>query len=183
MSNREILEEEMKTDMTPMIDCVFLLIIFFLCIDFKTLEAKLPSYLPKDRGSQSTQADPIEQLPLKIVCDARGEKIPRRRDQGLINEQGRENAYILVGHKIHWMLGPESITDIDTLKQKLERIAADPSKRVDDPKNPGQKKLMDVVIEPDVGAVYVDVAETVDVVRAAGFDDVNFGGGRGPARK
>ena len=39
-------------DMTPMIDVVFLLIIFFLCIDFKILEAKLPAYLPKDKGSQ-----------------------------------------------------------------------------------------------------------------------------------
>ena len=31
--------EEAKPNMTPMIDVVFLLIIFFLCIEFKTLEA------------------------------------------------------------------------------------------------------------------------------------------------
>ena len=48
MSHLADAEEEAEGDMTPMIDAVFLLIIFFLCIDFKTLEAKLPAYLPKD---------------------------------------------------------------------------------------------------------------------------------------
>ncbi len=30
-------QEEVKPDMTPMIDVVFLIIIFFICIDFKVL--------------------------------------------------------------------------------------------------------------------------------------------------
>ena len=39
----EEVSKEAEMDMTPMIDVVFLLIIFFLCIDFRVLEAKLPA--------------------------------------------------------------------------------------------------------------------------------------------
>ena len=182
-SHRADVEEEAKMDMTPMIDVVFLLIIFFLCIDFKTLEAKLPAYLPKDKGSQSTEADPIEQLSLKVVRDAYGDKQPRRRDVTLINpETGRENAFLVLNHKIHWLLGPERFDNLDRLIDKLELIAADPSKMVPDKERPGQKKLMAVVIEPDSGSTYGDVATTVDAVSKSGFDEINFGGGRGPRK-
>ena len=39
-------DEEQKGDMTPMIDVVFLLIVFFLCIEFKVLESRLDAFLP-----------------------------------------------------------------------------------------------------------------------------------------
>ena len=55
-----------------MIDVVFLLIIFFLCIEFRVLEAKLPAYLPKDKGSQSTQVEPMEQLSVGIYVESKG---------------------------------------------------------------------------------------------------------------
>ena len=38
-------------EFTPMIDVVFLLLIFFMCtLKFKTLENKLTTYLPTDKG-------------------------------------------------------------------------------------------------------------------------------------
>ena len=46
---------ETKMDMTPMIDVVFLLLIFFmLTMEFKLPEGYLKSYLPRDRGSGGT---------------------------------------------------------------------------------------------------------------------------------
>jgi hypothetical protein len=39
---------------------------------------------------------------------------------------------------------------------------------------------MAVVIEPHPGVVYKDAAETADAVKAAGFSEINFGGGLGP---
>ena len=62
-----------EVDMTPMIDVVFLMIIFFLCIDFRVLEAKLPAFLPRDRGGSLT-ADPIEQLSVRVHRVAEGQK-------------------------------------------------------------------------------------------------------------
>ncbi|MDI6786979.1 MAG: biopolymer transporter ExbD [Planctomycetota bacterium] len=60
----------MELQMTPMIDVIFQLIIFFMCsIQFKSLEGKLLSYLPKDKGMMSTQVtDPIlEEVRIKLT--------------------------------------------------------------------------------------------------------------------
>ena len=55
----EIAQEEIEMQMTPMIDVVFLLLIFFLCtLKFKLLEGKLAAYLPKDLGGNSMPAEP-----------------------------------------------------------------------------------------------------------------------------
>ncbi len=179
MSHLEEATEEADIDMTPMIDVVFLLIIFFLCIDFKTLEAKLPAYLPKDKGSQDTESEPVEQLSVKIICDEWGVPISRsllHRHQDPI-ATGR--AYKLQGHKVHWMINAKRYDDIEKLRGDLKKIAEDPGRRVEDKKNPGKKKMMPVVIEPATKSTYGDVAMTVDVVTDAGFPEINFGGGMG----
>ncbi|MCB9872400.1 MAG: biopolymer transporter ExbD [Planctomycetes bacterium] len=167
---KEEVTKEAEIDMTPMIDVVFLLIIFFLCIDFKILESKLPAYLPKDKGSQPEKVEPQEQLRIKIVLDRKGEKSLR---------PAAKHAYYLVGHKVHYTVGPKKVETLDELKDELKKIHDDPNRRVPDPKKPGSKKVMGVVIEPDTGTVYGDVAPCVDAVKFVGFDDINFGGGLG----
>ena len=58
---KELIDDECELQMTPMIDVVFLLLIFFLCtIKFKTLEGKLAAYLPKDVGVNTFEAEPKE---------------------------------------------------------------------------------------------------------------------------
>ena len=173
----EEVEEEAEMNMTPMIDVVFLLIIFFLCIDFKILESKLPAYLPKDRGSQTTETEPIEQLSLKIVCDNWGDKEMRRVGDPEINPETKNpNAYVLNNHTIHWMVGPKRINQDSALLAELQKIIADPSHRVTDPKT-GERKVMAVVVEPGKQTTYGDVARTVDMVGKVGFEEINFGGG------
>ena len=50
-SDRANVTEIIQIDMTPMIDCVFQLILFFmLTMHFKMPHTKLDSYLPKDKG-------------------------------------------------------------------------------------------------------------------------------------
>ena len=72
MSAIDDAQEEAKADMTPMIDVVFLMIIFFICIEFKVLESKLNAFLPTDKGSQSTVVEPEEQLSIKIHVESKG---------------------------------------------------------------------------------------------------------------
>ena len=177
MANKALdaIQEEVKLDMTPMIDVVFLLIIFFLCIDFKILEAKLPAYLPKDSGAQKTQAEPIEKLSLKIECLAQGQEIPRPKS----------NSFYREGHRVRYHVGPTPINDEDALLKELRRIYNDRSKWSKDEKT-GQPKPQPIVIEPGVNTVYGDVAVCVDAARNVGFDDIQFGGGMGrgkPAAK
>ncbi len=164
--------------MTPMIDVTFLLIIFFLCIDFKTLEAKLPAYLPKDRGSSSKADVPIEQLSIRIVNDVWGREVPRHPDRPV----GAPNSFRLEGHACHWEVGPTRFDALADLEVELRDIVADPMRRVPDSEVVGRTKIVPVVIEPGVGVTYGDVAQLVDSVQAAGFDDIGFGGGLGRRR-
>ena len=77
---KRIASEEYKMEMTPLIDVTFLLLIFFLLtIKFKLLEGKLSAYLPKDVGVNTSQAEPIEKVEIKIVVD---EPMARRRPSG-----------------------------------------------------------------------------------------------------
>ncbi len=51
-----------QLNMTPMIDVVFQLLIFFMCsIHFRTMEGKLQSYLPKDKGMRNVSFQPLVQ--------------------------------------------------------------------------------------------------------------------------
>jgi biopolymer transport protein ExbD len=184
MSALDDAQEEVKADMTPMIDVVFLMIIFFICIDFKVLESKLAAFLPKDKGSQSTVVEPQEQLAVKIHVDSAGTaKYPEGVTPGGVNANtGRPYRFKLEGHKVKWEVGPKPLYTIEAVKDELTRIAKDPASMIPDKKT-GGRKLMSCVIEAYPGTYYEDVAKTTDACRDAGFEDINFGGGLGPAKK
>jgi len=159
-----------RRDMTPMIDCVFLMIVFFVCLDFRTLEAKLPSFLPRDRGIHPNRVDPEPQLSVRVVCESYGTERP---------DPARSGRAILDDHRVHWQVGPRTIGSAEELRAELQRLAADPAMQVADEERPGQRRLVDCVIEPGPGAVYDDAARTADVLAAAGFTTIQWGGGAG----
>ena len=74
-----------RRDITPMIDVVFLLLIFFMCtLDFKQLDSKLATYLPKEKGQQVNYEDlePVETMRIQLsmqgercVCRFNGKSI------------------------------------------------------------------------------------------------------------
>ncbi len=180
-SAQDMAQEEYKPDMTPMIDVVFLMIIFFICIDFKVLESKLPAFLPKDKGSSSDIVAPKEQLSLKIHPESPGSKSWKDGGEGLVNPNTkRPYRFKLEGHKVRYEVGPTPLYDIGDVQKQLEKIARDPNSQVPDEKT-GGKKLMAVVIEAYPGTYYEDVAKAADACNAAGFVEINFGGGLGPA--
>jgi biopolymer transport protein ExbD len=179
MSALDDAQEEVKPDMTPMIDVVFLMIIFFICIDFKVLESKLPAYLPKDKGSQSTVVEPQEQLSIKIHVENRGsEEYPPGVTANSVAGTGRPFRFKLKDHRIKWEVGPKPLYKLEDVKNELKRIALDPSSMVPD-KEKGGKKLMGCVIEAYPGTFYDDVAKTADAAHDSGFLEINFGGGLG----
>ncbi|MBN2490621.1 MAG: biopolymer transporter ExbD [Planctomycetes bacterium] len=68
-TNRRAMKQDIKMEFTPMIDCVFLLLIFFMCtLKFKTLEGKLATYLPTDKGLNThfEQLEPVEKIRIKL---------------------------------------------------------------------------------------------------------------------
>lgn len=187
MSIAPAVDDEVKTDMTPMIDCVFLMIVFFVCIDFRVLEAKLPAYLPKDRGGWGHRFEPIESLTIDIHEASPGQRTfpgGAAADGALPIDAatGRPARYEVQGHTVRWSLGALDLREPAALHQALARIHADRSTWQDDRDHPGRRKPMPVVIQPHPGVYYDDAAATADVARAAGFTEVDFGGGLGARR-
>ena len=66
--------EQMETDLTPLIDVAFLIIIFFMCLPFKTLDGKLAAFLPTEKGLNPTPEKPPELFFIKIHIVGRKEK-------------------------------------------------------------------------------------------------------------
>ena len=90
--------DETEMNMTPMIDIVFQLIIFFLLsLKFKTVDRRIESQLPKDRGLQATQqfVDELPMLTVKLF----------RRDQEVKDAEDKSLAFtrIRVGKKIEYL--------------------------------------------------------------------------------
>lgn len=77
-SMKSMSEEEIKMDMTPLIDMTFLLLVFFMCtLNFKVVEGILPSYLPKDIGvfGGASKSTPIPPIHIKLLKTNAGVEI------------------------------------------------------------------------------------------------------------
>ena len=66
---REIEIEDIDMDMTPMIDIVFNLLIFFMCATkFRTAEGMIEAFLPKNRGQSSgTPQIDLNEVRIKLL--------------------------------------------------------------------------------------------------------------------
>ena len=70
----ELSEEEAKLELTPMIDVSFLILIFFMCLPFKTLEGKLQAFLPTDKGINPTPQEPPNEIKVSVHIVSRKEQ-------------------------------------------------------------------------------------------------------------
>ena len=158
--------EEVDMDMTSMIDVTFLLLIFFLCLEFKTLESKLSANLPKDVGPNPTTDFPTERLDLRIQQVAWGRETP--------DPAGRDR-FELVGHQVQWFVGPRPIRQKENLYRLLQHEARnrslDPRTNTTGPKP--------ITIQTGPGVTYGDVTWVIDMARHAGFETITFGGAGG----
>ncbi|MHC4410012.1 MAG: ExbD/TolR family protein [Planctomycetota bacterium] len=77
MASDEFMNEKMEMELTPMIDVAFLILIFFMCLPFKTLDGKLQAFLPTEKGLNPTPEKPPEPFWIKIHIVGRKE-MPRK---------------------------------------------------------------------------------------------------------
>jgi biopolymer transport protein ExbD len=70
----EMSNETQELNLTPMIDISFLMIIFFMCLPFKTLEGKLQAFLPTDKGINPTPQEPPVEIRVSVHIVARKEE-------------------------------------------------------------------------------------------------------------
>ena len=134
---QKLSQEEIKVDMTPMIDVTFLLLIFFMCtLHFKSLEGMLASYLPKDQGvfSVPVKSNPQEPIHIKLL-------------------RSNENTTIL------WV-GASKFQKEDKFDRLYNLVKAIVSKSVI------QKKAgIPIIIDPEINVTFQDVISTLNVCR------------------
>lgn len=85
MKKRRPLDQVEKLgDMTSMIDVVFLLLIFFILMPFKTSESRIESHLPKDSGQSAAKSEepPVEKIDVRIAV-SKTEKINVQEFKGV----------------------------------------------------------------------------------------------------
>ena len=161
--------EEVDMDMTPMIDVTFLLLIFFLCLEFKTLESKLAANLPKDVGPGNPIDGPMEKLDIRIQQVTWGTEVP---------DPGGRDRFDLVGHRVLWFVGPQPIRRKEGLASLLQREAR---RQVLDPRTQ-ERASRPITVKTGPGVTYGDVTWLIDQARDAGFETITFGGAGGTRR-
>ena len=151
--------EVTRLNMTPMIDVVFQLLVFFLCsMKFKSLDMKIEAFLPKDRGLANTPSKPAD-VP-KIVAVLKRQK-------------GEAVTRVKVGNEtIGEVSGVRERTDasVATL-DRLTKMAVSARERAGDARDEVKGEVDASPLVPTG-----DVIKTVDAFIAGGLKDVTFVG-------
>jgi biopolymer transport protein ExbD len=172
--------EETEMNMTPMIDIVFQLIIFFLLsLKFKTIDRRIESMLPKDRGLAPTPTFPEDFLKVKI-------KVFRRE----LGNTEQEYTMIKVDNdRFEYHLPKAWKGRNKESKERIEeydRVIASIKSTVDKKMkahggNPEEVKGEIVAPPPKGGAVpHGDVVQVLNVFLQLGMTDVVFEGAATP---
>jgi biopolymer transport protein ExbD len=170
MSRKKKKFKEVKTDMTPMIDVTFLLLIFFIVtLKFKILEGRLDAALPKDRGTSTSEAEEIDKIDILIKVAEPGELIDEKGTKGLLLYEGREIRVQIGEQKFRY--NPFAITNpedpIPELTTFLQTLLDSPEYSIDE---------TPVSLDARKGVVYGDIVVLLDVVIREKFQKVSFAG-------
>ena len=153
-----------KIDMTPMIDVVFQLLVFFMCtIQFRTLEGKLSAYLPQGVGQETSAQEPLERVTLAIHVQEPGTKLAPRDDRPW---SGEGPFRFGADRKLVYQVGPRQVQGLGALTARLQELHAGmPRRGLTIDARPGAT---------GTGAIYSDLIGALDCALAAGFEDIRF---------
>lgn len=162
--------EEVKIEMTPMIDVTFLLLIFFLCsIKFKILEGKLQTYLPKDVGVNTTpQQKMLEKIDIRIVRVQTREKLDL---ENFANYKKWLDKGGWTEDQVNLYLQGQKVTGLPELLRKLKEY-----RKAIPPPPDGEDDELKMNLEAMKGVLYEDVVKVVDIALDAKFTSITFRG-------
>ena len=155
---------ETRIDMTPMIDVVFQLLVFFMCtIQFRTLEGRLSAYLPKGVGQDPGEAESLERVTLAIHVRTPGTKLEPRGDRPW---SGQGPFRFGPDRSVVYRVGPREVRGMPALTERLRELRA---------RLPERGLTIDARTAPSGPApVYSDLIGALDCALAAGFEDIRF---------
>jgi hypothetical protein len=172
--------EDTEMNMTPMIDIVFQLIIFFLLsLKFKTIDSRIDSMLPKDRGLAATPTFPEDFLKVKIKVFRRDME-DATKAYTLIKVDNDQGTYSLPrGWKGRLKETIERIREYDGKMGAIQSVVA--KKMQAHGGNPEEVKGEIVAPPPKGGAVpHGDIIQVLNVFLNLKMIDVVFEGAATP---
>jgi biopolymer transport protein ExbD len=153
-------DKELELDFTSMIDCVFLLLIFFMCATkFKQVEQRLDCFLPTDEG-QLSKPFKLEK-PEEVVIFVQDDHTARN-SQVFDIKFNRSATYYLQSKD------GSPITNPNDLLARLKPLGANPEQEVlirMRNKNQGDK---------DQETPFGNIIKVVDVCKLAGISKIKF---------
>ena len=166
--------EEIKPDMTPMIDVTFLLLIFFIVtLKFKTLEGRLDAALPKDVGVNQSEAEEVEKIDLLIRVSKQGQLLPDPSTRTKSYPEGRLRHVVGRGLKVEMGASTFLIrTDVDADNDGV----LDDLLKLDRAMDLFDKEEAPVTLDPRIDVVYGDMVGLLDLVIRQGFTKISFAG-------
>ncbi len=167
---------ESELNMTPMIDIVFQLILFFLFnLRFKSMDYRIESALPKDRGIEATpqMVEPIPSIKVLLFrLNPDSEKEARTKIKiGTVHEEILPPYNYTGDRKNDMALEKERDAKFAALSAVIKRIRAD---------KPEFKGEIDTPPPSGLQVPHADVIRILDAFLEAGITEVNFVGAPSP---
>ena len=176
--------ERSELNMTPMIDIVFQLLIFFmLSMHFREVEGKLLSQLPRDKGAAPAPALKRELQEVRVILCAGGDTEGHRGDRAAhdrVRKPPEVCSALVDGEPVGELFQTEARPDraahnrsiyVALGRRVAERYRALPSARAgkDDP-----SRRPPVVLDADGETPYEHIIGAVNACRALGIETVEF---------
>ena len=166
--------DDTELNMTPMIDIVFQLIIFFLLsLKFKTVDRRIDSMLPKDRGLAPTPTFPEDFLKIKIKVFRREMSDPKKAHTMIKIDNEAKKYFLPKGWK--GRLKDSRVDEYDATIAKVKQTVLRKIKAHGG--NSDEVKGEIVAPPPKGGAVpHGDVVQMLNIFLSVGMTDVVFEG-------
>ena len=177
---REEDTEPEQLNMTPMIDIVFQLLIFFmLTLQFKEVEGKLMSVLPKDKGPIDTPA-PTPIIPeVRVIVCAGGDPEIHRTNKGRHVDTPKDGASCLILVERHDMgrvsktADDPGATDSNRDTYRVSGVrAAEIMELLKQTASPGHKPVL--ILDTDSEVPYEHVIGLINGLKEEGIQNIEF---------
>ncbi|MCB9825679.1 MAG: biopolymer transporter ExbD [Planctomycetes bacterium] len=170
---------DLELNMTPMIDIVFQLIVFFMLqLKFKEIDRQIDSTLPKTEGIDTIAVTPPDSEKLKLKVFRRGLDGPPETQLTVIRVDSSHELHLPTGWSSY---AEESVERRNVFDAVLAQLGVAVRGRA--AASPDRSKLLAEIVAPPPSGGYVphgDVMRILDVLLQAGFHDVRFEGALSP---
>jgi len=165
---------EAESDLTPMIDVTFLLLIFFIVtVKFKTSEGQIQAFLPKDRGLNTSSPKAVTEQRVKLLWyDPHSDKPTKGKHGRCVLKVGKKR-FANVGYAGDVCYYPKcgenhGSPDFAALRDYLAQA------KLTYPKERGGKHGMPVIIDARSQVQFKYVVRALNACLQAGIQDVTF---------